>query len=208
MLPRIEEPSWGKGFFDVYLGGHPKGAMGGHPGAPAAVGSAGGLSLSWSGWHSVHAPRFVLLLIGAAVVVSSLARPATAPSNHGWLLLAGGLLAGALAFYRLESPPGALTSRSAPSRSPRRWGRARRSVTCSGSRPARGWRYSVARWLASAAGPCSARGPRAPSSRRRTPWRRPRGRREPRSRSRPQAPATSGRHYSPKRWPHLILIAW
>ncbi|HWF49562.1 MAG TPA: hypothetical protein VG294_02865 [Solirubrobacteraceae bacterium] len=31
-----------------------------------------------------------------------------APSNHGWLLLAGGLLAAVLAFYRLESPPGTL----------------------------------------------------------------------------------------------------
>jgi hypothetical protein len=73
-----------------------------------ALGSVGGLTLTWSGWNAVHTIRFVLLLIGFAVVVSSLAS-STGPTNRqAWLVLAGGLLAGVLAAYRIESPPSAL----------------------------------------------------------------------------------------------------
>jgi hypothetical protein len=73
-----------------------------------AFGSVGGVTLTWSGWNAVHAIRFVLLLVGFAVLVSSLAS-STAPTNRrAWLLLAVGLLTGVLTAYRIESPPGAL----------------------------------------------------------------------------------------------------
>jgi hypothetical protein len=73
-----------------------------------ALAQAGGLTLTWSGWHAVHEIRFVVLLVGIAVLVSS-AVPATTPDNRrGLAVLAGGLLAAVLAGYRLESPPGAL----------------------------------------------------------------------------------------------------
>jgi hypothetical protein len=73
-----------------------------------ALTQAGGLTLTWSGWHAVHAIRFVLLLVGIAVLVSSSA-PSTNPGNRRALLvLAGGLLAAVLAAYRIESPPSAL----------------------------------------------------------------------------------------------------
>jgi hypothetical protein len=69
---------------------------------------AGGLTLTWSGWHAVHTIRFVLLLVGVAVLVSSMV-PSTAPGNgRALVVLAGGLLVALLAVYRIESPPGAL----------------------------------------------------------------------------------------------------
>jgi hypothetical protein len=73
-----------------------------------ALPSVGGLTLDWSGWHSVHTIRFVLLLLGAAVLLGSVAPPASARSRRGWFLLAAGLLAAVLAVYRIESPPSTL----------------------------------------------------------------------------------------------------
>jgi hypothetical protein len=73
-----------------------------------ALAQAGGLTSTWSGWHSVHAIRFVLLLVGVAVLVSSVA-PSTIPGNGKALfVLASGLLAAVLAGYRIASPPGTL----------------------------------------------------------------------------------------------------
>jgi hypothetical protein len=73
-----------------------------------ALAQVGGLTLTWSGWHAVHAIRFVVLLVGVAVLVGS-AVPASGSGNQrGSIVLAGGLLAAVLAGYRLESPPGAL----------------------------------------------------------------------------------------------------
>jgi hypothetical protein len=73
-----------------------------------ALAQAGGLTLTWSGWHATHMIRFVLLLVGIAVLVSSTV-PTTTPGNRKALLvLAVGLLAAVLAAYRIESPPGAL----------------------------------------------------------------------------------------------------
>ena len=73
-----------------------------------ALAQGGGLTLNWSVWHAVHTIRFVLLLVGIAVLVSSMA-PSMAPGNRKALLvLVGGLLAAVLAAYRIESPPGAL----------------------------------------------------------------------------------------------------
>jgi hypothetical protein len=75
---------------------------------PDALAGSGGLTLSWSGWHAVHAIRFVLLIVGIAVLLSSIA-PSTSPGNRKALLvLAGGVLASVLVAYRINSPPGAL----------------------------------------------------------------------------------------------------
>jgi hypothetical protein len=49
-----------------------------------------------------------LLLVGFAVLVSSLAPSAPTTDRKAALLLAAGLLAGILAAYRIASPPGAL----------------------------------------------------------------------------------------------------
>jgi hypothetical protein len=74
----------------------------------SALGSVGDPSLTWSGWHAVHLLRFVLLLVGLAVLLSSLSPPAGAGNRQGWALLAGGLVAAVLAVYRIESPPATL----------------------------------------------------------------------------------------------------
>jgi hypothetical protein len=66
------------------------------------------LTLSWSGWHGVHAIRFVLLLVGVAVLARSLAPTSTTGNRQASFLLAGGLLTTVLAAYRIASPPGAL----------------------------------------------------------------------------------------------------
>ena len=74
----------------------------------AAVATTATVTLTWSGWHAVHTIRFVLLLVGVAVVISSLA-PST-PHGHrqGVLVLGGGVLATIMAGYRIASPPGGL----------------------------------------------------------------------------------------------------
>jgi hypothetical protein len=69
---------------------------------------AGGLSLTWSGWHAVHTVRFVVLLVGIAVFVSSIAPSTPLGNRKPLLLLAGGLLVAVLAAYRIASPPGTL----------------------------------------------------------------------------------------------------
>src|SRR5947209_2690481 len=70
-----------------------------------ALAQAVGLTLTWSAWHAVHTIRFVLLLVGIGVLVSS-TTPSTAPGNRkALLLLGGGLLAAVLAGYRIASPP-------------------------------------------------------------------------------------------------------
>jgi hypothetical protein len=50
----------------------------------------------------------VLLLVGAAALVSSITPFSTLANRKGSLLLAGGLLAAVLTAYRVASPPGAL----------------------------------------------------------------------------------------------------
>lgn len=77
-----------------------------------ALGSIGGLTLSWSGWQGAHTIRFVLLLVGLAVIVSSLAP--TTSKRRPLVLLAGGLVAAVLAAHRIESPPGALDISAGP----------------------------------------------------------------------------------------------
>jgi hypothetical protein len=72
------------------------------------LGSIGGVTLSWSGWEGAHTIRFVLLLVGLAAVVSSLAPSTSASNRRPLVLLAGGLVAAVLAAYRIASPPGAL----------------------------------------------------------------------------------------------------
>ena len=74
----------------------------------AALATAATVTLTWSGWHAVHTVRFVLLLVGVAVLVSSLAPSTTRGHRQGVLVLAGGMLAAVLAGYRIASPPGAL----------------------------------------------------------------------------------------------------
>ncbi|HEY5195446.1 MAG TPA: hypothetical protein VIJ51_00295 [Solirubrobacteraceae bacterium] len=62
-------------------------------------------TFTWSGWNAVHVIRFVVLLVGLAALLSSIASP-TLGSDHGGLLVpAGGLLAAVLVGYRIESPP-------------------------------------------------------------------------------------------------------
>jgi hypothetical protein len=73
-----------------------------------ALGSIGGLTLTWSGWQGAHTIRFVLLLVGLAVLVSSVAPTTSTGNGKALLVLAGGLVAAMLAAYRIESPPGAL----------------------------------------------------------------------------------------------------
>jgi hypothetical protein len=73
-----------------------------------AIAQAGGLTLAWSGWHAVHTIRFVVLLVGIAVLVRSTASSTTRGSRRALLVLVGGLLAAVLAAYRIESPPSAL----------------------------------------------------------------------------------------------------
>jgi uncharacterized membrane protein len=74
----------------------------------AAVAPAGDLTLNWSAWHGLHTIRFVLLIVGLAVLARS-AMPATTSGTHESLLvLVGGLLATVLVAYRIESPPGTL----------------------------------------------------------------------------------------------------
>jgi hypothetical protein len=73
-----------------------------------ALAQTGGLTLTWSGWEAIHTIRFVLLLVGIAVLVSSAAPSSTPGNRKALLVLAGGLLAALLTAYRIESPPGAL----------------------------------------------------------------------------------------------------
>ncbi len=73
--------------------------------ASSAIAQAGTLTLTASGWHAIHTIRFVVLLVGIAVVISSIAPSATADNGGAALLIPGGLLVALLVAYRIESPP-------------------------------------------------------------------------------------------------------
>lgn len=73
-----------------------------------ALAQLGGLTLTSSGWHAVHAIRFVLLLVGIAVLVNAISASNTLRERRASFVLAGGLLAAVLVAYRIQSPPGAL----------------------------------------------------------------------------------------------------
>src|ERR1700687_2896400 len=49
----------------------------------AALGRAGGLTLSSSGWHALHTIRFVVLLVGVAALVSSMTPLTTLGNRKG-----------------------------------------------------------------------------------------------------------------------------
>lgn len=82
--------------------GHFSGALS----APLPAGND--LLLAWSGWRAVHAIRFVLLMVGVAALASSARSHQTPGSQPALLVLAGGLVAGALVASRIETPPSAL----------------------------------------------------------------------------------------------------
>jgi hypothetical protein len=73
-----------------------------------AVAQAGVFTLTWSGWHAVEAIRFVLLLVGLAVLFGSAAPSTSADNRRATLLLVGGALTVVLVAYRIASPPDAL----------------------------------------------------------------------------------------------------